>query len=84
MVAFICTIVILSLALLAWASRMKWANDVTYDQRIAMIGEWDLLLEDSYLPALWSFQSVSYSSHLREVFWGRDPYKLYPHMRGVK
>ncbi|OBU59199.1 hypothetical protein [Stenotrophomonas maltophilia] len=84
MVAILLSIVILGIAILAWAARMKWANDVTCDQRLAMIESWRSLLHDDYLPELKSFRSVSYNRHMREVFWGRDPYKLYPHLKEVK
>lgn len=82
--AILLSIVILGLAILAWAARMKWANDLTYGQRLAMIESWGFLLSDDYLPELKSFRSVSYHRHMREVFWGRDPYKLYPHLKEVK
>lgn len=78
------SIVILGLAILAWAARMKWANDLTYSQRLAIIESWGSILSDDYLLELKSFRSVSYNRHMREVFWGRDPYRLYPHLKRVK
>lgn len=69
--------------LLLYASRENYANNCTYDQRLAIIDSWDFLEGDAYLDALSSFRSVSYAAHKREVFWGRDPYKLYPHLQEV-
>lgn len=84
MIAIGMSMLIVGLAILTWAFRMEWANDVTYDQRISMIESWGSLLSDDYLSELKSFRSVSYQRHMHEVFWGRDPYRLYPHLKEVK
>lgn len=72
------------LVLAVWYARQVYANNRTYDQRLAIIESWDFLEDDAYLSAVASFRSVAYSDHKREVFWGRDPYKLYTHLREAK
>lgn len=69
--------------LIAWVTREIYANHRTYAQRIAIIDSWDFLEGPAYLQALESFRAVAYADHRREVFWGRDPYRLYLHLREV-
>lgn len=67
----------------AWYARATYANNRTYAQRLAIIDSWDFLEGPAYLRALESFRAVAYADHKREVFWGRDPYRLYLNLREV-
>lgn len=76
--------VLLGVLLLLGCARATYANNRTYAQRLAIIDSWEFLEGEAYRAALESFRSVAYADHKREVFWGRDPYRLYPHLQGEK
>lgn len=57
--------------------RSFWATEKTYKQMMEMLESTDSLHAFDRLDALRDFSKVSFSQHKAEVFWGRDPYKLY-------
>ncbi|MCS4234434.1 hypothetical protein [Stenotrophomonas sp. BIGb0135] len=68
-------IAILSSLVLVCVSRGFWANNRTYSERMEIIGAlrklgWPMGEEGDY-------KRVEYHDHYREVFWGRDPLRLY-------
>lgn len=68
-------ITILIFAGMAWAFRGLWANNRTYNERMEIISAlnqsgWPVGEEGDY-------KRVEYHEHYREIFWGRDPLRLY-------
>ncbi|MFX1724991.1 hypothetical protein [Stenotrophomonas sp. AS1] len=75
MTTTIAIITILSFAVLVWTFRGLWANNRTYTQRMEIISAlnqsgWPVGEEGDY-------KRVEYHEHYREIFWGRDPLRLY-------
>ncbi len=57
--------------------RSLWATEKTYKQMMEMLEATDSLQAFDRLDALRDFSKVRFSEHKAEIFWGRDPYKLY-------
>lgn len=68
-------ITILAFALVAYVFRGFWANNRTLDDRMEIIRA----LEKAGWPmdGPRAFDLVQYKDHYREIFWGRDPLRLY-------
>lgn len=68
-------ITILAFAVMAWIFRGFWANNRTYNERMEIIRA----LEKAFWPTgeEGDYKRVEYHDHYREVFWGRDPLRLY-------
>lgn len=68
-------ITILAFAVMAWTFRGFWANNRTYSERMEIISALKKL--GWPMDAARAYERVQYRHHYREIFWGRDPQRLY-------
>ena len=63
----------------AWLVRGFISNNLTYNHRMELIGNIRIAYAgtEEYWEVSIECDAVSYDQHYNEVFWGRDPWKLY-------
>lgn len=64
------------ICLAAWHVRAGQANNATHRERKQIIVAMDAAGWPAHLQR--QYNLVDYQSHLREKFWGRDAFSLYP------
>lgn len=69
------SIIVLGFAAVVYSYRGFWANNRTYNERMEIIRA--LERADWPFDGARAFERLQYKDHYREVFWGRDPMRLY-------